>query len=91
MTVEQQLKAALAKFWDANAIPVSPSATSSTDAMVPMDSLSAVEALIDVDEIVGFTVVADDVIRKGGYDNRDQFIDGLTARVLKIAAARVTA
>ncbi len=91
MTVEQQLKAALARFWDANAIPVSPGATSSTDAMVPMDSLSAVEAFIDVDEIVGFTVVADDVIRKGGYDNRDQFIDGLTARVLKIAAARVTA
>lgn len=91
MTVEQQLKAALAIFWDANAIPVTPSATSSTDAVVPMDSLSAVEALIDVDEIVGFTVVADEVIRKGGYDNREQFIDGLTAKVLVMVAARVAA
>jgi acyl carrier protein len=82
MTIQQQIEEALAKFWDENAIPVSSPASTSSDYVAPMDSMSAVEVLIAIDEIVGFEVKADSVIRKGGYDKRDQFIGDITSRVL---------
>ena len=82
MTIKQQIEEALAKFWDENAIPVSDPASTSPEYVAPMDSMSAVEVLIVIDEIVGFEVKADAVIRKGGYDNRSQFIGDLTSRVL---------
>lgn len=82
MTIKNQIEDALAKFWDENAIPVANPVDTSPEYVAPMDSMSAVEVLIVIDEIVGFEVKADAVIRKGGYDNRSQFIGDLTARVL---------
>lgn len=85
-----QIEKALAAFWDENAIPVSATPTSSPEYVAPMDSMSAVEVLIVIDEIVGRTVKADAVIRKGGYDNRSQFIEDVTRRVLAHIAKEPT-
>lgn len=81
-TLKEQLETALAKFWDERAIPVVDDPCSVDDYVAPMDSMSAVEVLIEIDVIVGREVTADAVIRKGGYDSREQFISDLTRRVL---------
>jgi hypothetical protein len=42
-----------------------------------------VEALIDIEKITGMDIPEGSVIRRGGYDSKNQFIEHLTASVLK--------
>jgi hypothetical protein len=88
--MQEQIEKALADFWDETAIPVADAPTSSPEYVAPMDSMSAVEVLIVIDEIVGRTVKADAVIRKGGYDSRSHFVEDLTKRVLEHIAKEPT-
>jgi len=74
---------ALAKFWDERALATSDPADVVGDFVDEMDSLTAVDALIELEDITQVEIDEAAVIRKGGYDSRDQFIGDLTARVLK--------
>lgn len=44
--------------------------------------MTAVEALIEVEKIVGMDLPSGKVIRCGGYNDEADFIEDLTARVL---------
>lgn len=82
-----QLKSAietcLQQFWDSHSLAVD-GASDSVDGLIdPLDSLTAVEALLELEEIVGIELPEGCVIRRGGYDSKGQFIDDLTNRVLK--------
>lgn len=79
--MQRKIEAALAEFWDQQIIPSSDSIGG--DPSVALDSLSACEVLLDVDTLVGSKIPVESVIRKGGYENRDQFISELTAAVMK--------
>lgn len=47
-----------------------------------MDSMTAVEALIAVEKIIGMDLPSGYVIRRGGYNDQEHFINDLTARVV---------
>lgn len=82
-----QLKSAietcLRQFWDSHSLAVD-GASESVDGLIdPLDSLTAVDALIELEKIVGMELPEGRVIRRGGYDSKGQFIEDLTKRVLK--------
>ncbi|RQT56333.1 hypothetical protein DF046_12060 [Burkholderia cepacia] len=84
-----QIKTILGDFWDANAIPRDPQeATDTGEFVAPLDSMSAVEVLVLLEEVVGQELEASDIIRQGGYDNRDQFISDVTEHVLTCLSSK---
>lgn len=78
----RQIKEALKAFWEEQSISVDGSSTSIDDLVAAMDSMTAVEALIAIEEIVGMDLPSGHVIRRGGYNDQEDFINELTARVL---------
>ncbi|ALN65952.1 hypothetical protein GLA29479_5127 [Lysobacter antibioticus] len=46
--------------------------------------------MLEIDKLLNRKIPADIVIRKGGYESRDQFVEDLTAEVLKYVAAEHT-
>lgn len=85
----EQIKTILGEFWDANAIPVDPqNATDTGEFVAPLDSMSAVEVLILLEEVVGQELEASDIIRQGGYDDREQFISDITEHVLTCLSSK---
>ncbi|WP_155626238.1 hypothetical protein [Burkholderia vietnamiensis] len=89
-SITEQIEAVLSQFWDDNAIPVDNSADDTLEYMAPLDSMSAVEVLTHLDEIVGKALDAGSVIRKGGYDTKEQFISDVTTKVLAHIGTEVT-
>lgn len=81
--IEAEIRVALNIFWDENAIPAPDGGASTVDELVgPVESMTAVGVLATVDTIVGFEI-PNSVIKVGGYQSRDEFVEHLTARVMK--------
>lgn len=81
--MEQRVRAQLGQFWDDRAIPVGPDGDTIVEELVaPVESLTAVEVLLDLDPIVGCKLPSS-VIRAGGYMTKEEFLEKLTASVLK--------
>ncbi len=82
-----QLKSAievcLRQFWDTHSLAVDGASESVEGLIDPLDSLTAVDALIELEKIVGMELPEGRVIRRGGYDSKGQFIEDLTKRVLR--------
>lgn len=90
---ESKIRTELEKFWDELAIPSGPGGATTVDELLgPLESMTAVEVLAILDEIVGFELPSS-VIQAGGYETKDEFLDKLSAqvmdRVAKKAAAKV--
>jgi hypothetical protein len=85
MDVEKvrQIDAHLNAFWDEQAIAVDADSTSIDDLVAAMDSKTAVEALIEVEDIVNMELPVGEVVRQGGYGSREEFIRDLTRSVVK--------
>ena len=79
----RQIEAHLNAFWDEQAIAVDPDSTSIDDLVAAMDSKTAVEALIEVEDIVDMELPVGEVVRQGGYGSREEFIRDLTRSVVK--------
>lgn len=79
----EKIKAHLNAFWDEQAIAVDADSTSIDDLVAAMDSKTAVEALIEVEDIVDMELPVGDVVRQGGYKSREEFIEVLTASIVK--------
>lgn len=76
------VRKALEEFWDARSLGDESASGTLNDLVDPLDSLTAVDALLDIEAIVGITIPEDKVIRRGGYDSRKQFIDHLGQKVV---------
>jgi hypothetical protein len=76
-----QIRRTLEAFWEAQAISLDGESTSVDELVAAMDSMTAVEALVEVEKIVGMELPSGDVIRRGGYESKKQFVEELTARV----------
>lgn len=80
--IEKRIVTALEEFWDERAIPAGPAEGGTVDDLVgPVESMTAVDVLAALDEIVGFKL-PNSVIQSGGYQTRDEFVQKLTARVM---------
>ena len=77
------IDASLQKFWEDRSIEVDKNSESVDDFFDELDSLTAVDALIDIEVITGMEIPEGAVIRRGGYNSKKQFIEHLTARVLQ--------
>lgn len=82
-TLDEDLKMALADFWDERAIPSDSSTASSIDDFVDsLESITAVDALITMDKILGEKVPLC-VIKAGGYSNKEDFVNHLSNAVME--------
>lgn len=82
--LKAKIENALGAFWDERIVLKVPAAAGTTSVMeAALDSLSASEVLMEIDDLVSAKVPAETVIRQGGYETREQFIVNLTAAVLK--------
>lgn len=70
-------------FWEEQSITTDRDSTSIDDLVAAMDSKTAVEALILVEDIVNVELPVGDVVRQGGYRNREEFVRELTRSVVK--------
>ncbi len=78
-----RIKSKLRAFWKEQSLSPDVGSTSIDDLVAAMDSVTAVDVLMTVEEIVGVELPAGKVIRPGGYTSEAQFIEDLTVRVLK--------
>lgn len=81
----EQISAALEAFWAGQTLDAE-GGSSVDDLVAAMDSFTAADALTEIEDIVGIELPTGDVIRRGGYDSRDQFVSELTQRVLDYVA-----
>lgn len=81
-TLESTIRTVLEEFWEEQSISVDGESMSVDDLVAAMDSFTATEVLERAEEIVGMDLPSGKVIRQGGYDSKDQFVDLLTARIL---------
>jgi hypothetical protein len=80
--MESKIRETLDAFWEDRAIPTE-GGGSIVDALVaPVESMTAVEVLLDLDKLTG-KKIPNTVIQAGGYMTKDEFLDKLTASVLK--------
>jgi hypothetical protein len=77
----------LGAFWDERSIEASQVPESMDQLYAPLDSMTAVEVLIDLEPVVDRELPVDFMIRKGGYNTREQFIEEVTSRVTEFIKA----
>ncbi|RYG37934.1 MAG: hypothetical protein EON93_02835 [Burkholderiales bacterium] len=76
-----EIRAELEQFW-ADQDPLAPSGSGTVDDLVAaMDSLTACEALERLETLLGIELPSGDLIKRGGYDTKAQFIDELSAAI----------
>lgn len=56
------------------------------DLVAAMDSVTACDALEELENLLGMELPTGEVIRRGGYDSKDQFVALLTEKVLDYVA-----
>jgi hypothetical protein len=78
----ESIAAALEAFWASQTLDPAGGATVD-DLVAAMDSFTATDVLEEIEHIVDMELPTGEVIRRGGYDNKDQFIIELTAKVLE--------
>lgn len=82
-SIEIQIRTELETFWDQRSIPTGPAGeTTVEELLAPVDSMTAVDVLAGLDTIAGLKL-PNRLIRKGGYETREQFVEDLTAKVLR--------
>lgn len=79
----KQIQDSLRRFWAEQSLDGGETPASIDDLVAAMDSMTAVAALVDVEAVVGMELPCSDVLRSGGYDNEEQFVEQLTASVCK--------
>lgn len=86
--LEARIREKLEEFWDERALPIGPDGASIVEALVaPVESMTAVDVLTELDGIVGKKIPSS-VIQAGGYMTREEFADKLSEKVLKFLASK---
>lgn len=81
--LELDIKQALTAFWDERALPPSGDGQSTVaDLVAPVESMTAVDALLTLEEIVKFELPVG-VIQAGGYQTKEEFVAKLSAAVME--------
>ncbi|MGJ7614116.1 MULTISPECIES: hypothetical protein [unclassified Variovorax] len=81
----ETIASALEAFWASQTLDVGGTETVD-DLVAAMDSFTATDVLGDIEPIVGMDLPSGEVIRRGGYDSKDQFVTVLTQKILDYVA-----
>ena len=76
----------LEAFWAEQAGGLAASGDGVDDLVAAMDSFTATEVLEGIEKLVGMELPSGDVIRRGGYESKDQFVEELSARIVQYVA-----
>lgn len=89
----EQLHEVLSAFWEQNVLEV-PTDEGDADEeiaidhpLVQLDSITAVDVLIDIEKVIGKHLPIEQIVRKGGYSSREQFIEEITKAVDEFVGA----
>lgn len=83
----EQLCDVLSAFWDQNVLEVPAEEGDAEEEiaidkpLVPLDSVTAVDVLLDIEKMVGKHLPIEKIVRKGGYSSKEQFIEEVTKAV----------
>jgi hypothetical protein len=83
--LRETISSALEDYWASQTLGLS-GAGAVDDLVAAMDSFTAADALEDIEAIVDMELPTGVVIRRGGYDNKDQFVRELTQKVIDYVA-----
>jgi hypothetical protein len=83
---KKAIEAILGHFWDQRAIEMGEAPQSTEELGAPLDSLTSMEALIEIDRLLKRKVPVEAVIQKGGYQTREQFMEEISTKVQKYVA-----
>jgi hypothetical protein len=81
----ETIASALEAFWASQTLDIG-GAETVDDLVAAMDSFTAADVLGDIEPIVGMELPSGEVIRRGGYDSKDQFVTVLTQKILEFVA-----
>jgi acyl carrier protein len=83
----EQVREALAQFWEETRIAVEE--TEDVEGLIDeLDSQSAIDVVIRVEKILGVEIPEEKVIRPGGYDSKQQFVDDFLGRLDRFLAKK---
>ena len=81
-SLQDQIESVLSTFWDQNSIQLHSNAKAAIEPLVPLDSITACEALIDIEALVKKELPVGEVVKRGGYATKDEFVAEVTKTVL---------
>lgn len=84
--LKRKIEDYLGNFWDERAIETGGEPYDVSDLGVPMDSLTSIEVLLEIDKLFGRTIPVETVIKKGGYQTREEFVEEVSSKVLTFVA-----
>lgn len=80
--LKSALQAAMEEFWSEQTLDVDAGTECVDELVAAMDSLTATEVLEKLEDLVGMELPSGELIRRGGYDSKEQFISELTQEIL---------
>lgn len=83
MDLKTAIEKLLAAFWDKRALEIANDPLSVDELGAPMDSIVAVESLLEIGKVLKRKIPVDEVVRNGGYESKEQFIKLVTANILE--------
>lgn len=82
----QKVRDALSNFWDERALPGGFDGATTVEQLIsPVESMTAVEVLAELDGVVDAKLPSR-VIQAGGYSTKEEFVDKLSAAVFEFLA-----
>lgn len=83
----EQVRQALEEFWEENRIAVEE--TENVEGLIDeLDSQSAIDVVLRIEKILKTEIPEEKVIRPGGYDSKQQFLDDFLARLDQFLATK---
>lgn len=79
-----ELEQILSDFWDSNEIPMDGAPTSTGQLGAALDSITAVEVLLEVDTLFKRKISVEAVIQRGGYKDKQEFVTKLRDQILMV-------
>ena len=81
--MKSEIEKHLGQFWDKRALDIVEDPLSVDQLGAPLESVMAVDALVDVGKMLKIKIPVEVVIRNGGYENKEQFVNLVTSGILK--------
>ena len=81
--MKDEIEKHLGQFWDKRALEIVDDPLSVDELGAPMESVMAIDALVDIGKMLKVKIPVDVVIRNGGYETKEQFVNLVTSGILK--------
>lgn len=81
--MKDEIEKHLGQFWDKRALEIVDDPLSIDELGAPMESVMAIDALVDIGKMLKVKIPVDVVIRNGGYETKEQFVNLVTSGILK--------